>query len=225
MAQSNIDVVRGYFEDVINQKRLDRISKYFSEQYIDHRAPYAGLGMMIDDTSGDRVIVREVYHDSPAAGKLKAGDEILLAYDGDNTWKTYEELRQGGVWGQGESGTCISVKVRRDGGEHEVDIIRGLVKGFEGRYDMLEMGMGEFFKEYPDLKTRLMHVIESGDLVAYHIEFQGNNTRYGRSALWTEFGFARIKDGRITEQWSSDEGISMLKQLGYALVAPTYVKV
>ena len=90
---------------------------------------------------------------------------------------------------------------------------------------MLEMGMREFFKEYPDLKTHLVNVIESGDLIAYHLEAQGNNTRYGRNAVWSEFGFARIQDGKITEKWSSEDSISMLKQLGYTLTAPEYVKV
>ena len=225
MAQTNINILHGYFEEVINQKHLDRIPKYFSEKFTEHGSPYVGMGLMIDDTSGDKVTIMQVVPGSPADGKLKSGDEILQAYDGDNTWKTYDELRQGGVWGQGEVGTCITVKVRRDNAEHEIDIIRGLIKGMQGHYDMLEKGMSEYFKEYPDLKTRLVNVIESGDLVAYHLEAQGFNTRYGRSAVWSEFGFARIQDGKITEKWSSEDSISMLKQLGYTLLAPAYVKV
>jgi hypothetical protein len=225
MAQTNINILHGYFEEVINQKHLDRLPTYFSKNFTEHGFPYVGLGLMIDDTSGDKITIMQVVPGSPSDGKLMPGDEILLAYDGDNTWKTYDDLRQGGVWGQGEVGTCLTVRVRRDNTEHEIDIIRGLIKGMEGHYDMLEMGMGQYFKEYSDLKTRLVNVIESGDLVAYQLETQGFNTRYGRSAVWSEFGFARIQDGKITEMWNSEESISMLKQLGYTLTAPAYVKV
>jgi len=225
MAQTNISILHGYFDEVINQKQLDRIPKYISEKFIEHGSPYVGLGVMIDDTNGDKITIMAVNPGSPAEGKLRVGDEILLAYDGDNTWKTYEELRQGGVWGQGEIGTCITVRVRRDSAEHEIDIIRGLVQGFEGHYDILERGMREYLKEYPDLNARLINVIESGDRVAYHLEGQGYNARYGRSAVWAEFGFVRIKDGKIIEKWNSEEGISQLKQLGYTLLAPTFVKI
>ena len=114
MGQTNINIIHGYFEEVINQKHLDRIPTYFSQNFTEHGSPYVGLGLMIDDTSGDGVTIMHVVPGGPADGKLKPGDEILLAYDGDNTWKTYEELRQGGVWGQGEIGTCITVKVRRE---------------------------------------------------------------------------------------------------------------
>lgn len=224
MAQTNINILHGYFTEVINQKKLDLLPKYISEKFIEHGSPYVGLGVMTDNSSGDKITIMAVYPGSPAEGKLRVGDEILLAYDGDNTWKTYEELRQGGVWGQGEIGTCITVRVRRDSAEHEIDIIRGLVEGFEGQYDMVERGMREYFKEYPDLKARLINVIESGDLVAYHLEGQGYNARYGRSAVWAEFGFVRIKDGKITEKWYSGEEVSQFRQLGYTILAPEMVK-
>ncbi len=224
MIQTNINILQDYFDEVINQKHLDRISKYMSENYIEHGYPYVGLGLMIDSTGGDKIIIMAIVPGSPAYGKLMVGDEIILAYDGDNTWKTYDELRQGGVWGQGEVGTCITVRLLRDNAEHEIDIIRGLVEGFEGHYDMVEKWLGEYLTEYPDLKARLIHVIESGDLVAYQLECQGYNTRYGRSAVWAEFGFVRIVDGKITEKWTSDETVSELKQLGYTLIAPIMVK-
>ena len=224
MAQTNISILHGYFDEVINQKHIERLPMYFSERFTGHGSAYVGLGMMIDDTSGDRIIVKEILPGSPAQANLRVGDEILLAYDGDHTWKTYDELRQGGLWGQGELGTCITVRVRREGDEHEVDIIRGLVQGFDYHYDMVEMGTREFFKEYTDLKASLVNVIESGDLVAYQAGFQGYNARYGRSAVWDEFGFVRIQDGKITDRWTSEDPITLYKQLGYTLITPVMVK-
>jgi predicted SnoaL-like aldol condensation-catalyzing enzyme len=98
------------------------------------------------------------------------------------------------------------------------------VKGFVYSYHMVETGTRDFFKEFPDLKTRLLNAIESGDMVAYHVENQGQNVRYGRSAVWSEFGFVRIQDGKITEWWSSDDTIPQYRQLGYTILQPEMTK-
>ena len=60
--------------------------------------------------------------------------------------------------------------------------------------------------------------------LAYHAEDQGHNVRYGRSAVWAEFGFARVQDGKITDMWSSDETVVELRQLGYTILEPEMVK-
>ncbi len=224
MEQTNSNILRGYFDEVNNQKRLDLIPKYISEKFTGHGSPYVGMGVMTDDSSGDKIIIKAVYPGSPAEGKLMVGDEILSACDGDRTWQTFDELRMGGTWGQGAIGTTLSVCVLRQNAEIEVEITRGLVKGFEYHFDMVEMGTGEFFKEYPDLKTNLVNLIEAGDMVAYQAEYQGLNTRYGRSAVWDEFGFVRFQDGKITDWWSSDESIPQFRQLGYSIQAPEMVK-
>ncbi len=224
MTQTNISILHDYFIEVINQKHLDLISKYVSEKFIGHGSPYVGMGVMTDDSSGDKIIIQAVYPGSPAEGKLKVGDEILSACEGDRTWQTYEELRMGGLWGQGAIGTTLSVCVLRQNAEIEINITRGLVKGFEYYYKMVEEGTRSFFKEYPDVKTNLVNVIESGDLVAYQAEYQGQNVHYGRSSAWTEFGFVRIQNSKITDWWSSDEAVSQIKQLGYTILAPVMVK-
>ncbi len=224
MAQTNSNILRGYFDEVNNQKRLDLIPKYISEKFTGHGSPYVGMGLMTDDTSGDKVIIKAVYPGSPAEGKLMVGDEIMCAQDGERTLNTYNELRQGGMWGQGALGTPVTVWVRRQNAETEVTLMRGMVKGFEYHYEMVEMGTREFFKEYPDLKTSLVNVIEAGDMVAYQAEYQGLNVRYGRSAVWDEFGFVRIQDGKITDWWNSDEVITQFRQLGYTIQAPEMVK-
>jgi hypothetical protein len=161
--------------------------------------------------------------DSPAAGKLMVGDEILRVSDGERTWETSDELRHA-IWGQGALDTKLTLWVRRGGAEHEITIVRGLVKGFEFTYQLLESGTRESFKEWPELAARLVQVMETGDLVAYHAENQGHNARYGRSAVWDEFGFVRIQDGKITNWWSTEDGVSAQKQLDYTIEEPALVK-
>lgn len=224
MTQTNSAILQGYIDEVINQKRLDLIPKYFSEKFISHGMPYVGLGVMPDISSGSKVIVQKINPNSPAADKLMEGDEILRVTDDGHTWATFEELRNGSLWGQGVIGTSLIVRVRRGNVEKDISIVRGLVKGFEFPYEFQESGMREYFKDWPDLKTRLVNMIEAGDMVAFHAESQGHNARYGRSAVWSEFGFVRFKDGKITDWWNSEEEVSVLRQLGYAIRAPELVK-
>jgi hypothetical protein len=209
---------------VVNQKHLDLIPKYVSEKFIGHGSPYIGIGITFADTSDDKVIIQIVKPGSPADGKLKVGDEILQIVDGDHTWKTYQELRYGGLWGQGVMGTSFSIWVCRDNAEKEIQLVRGLVPGFEIPYQMFKADISATFKEWPDVKVRLVHVIEAGEMVMYHAEIQGHNVRYGRSAVWDEFGFARIQDGKIADRWISEDPITMFRQLGYTILEPELVK-
>src|SRR5512144_1989612 len=97
MSQNNISIVQGYFDEVVNQKRLDLIPKYFSEKFVMHGSPYVGMGMMNDSSSGDKLIVQQIFPGSPAEGKFEVGDVILRAADSNRTWNTFEELRNGGL--------------------------------------------------------------------------------------------------------------------------------
>lgn len=223
MAKTNSSIVRGYFKEVTNQKHLDLIPKYLSEKFIGHGTPYVGMGVMTDDSSGVKITIQVVYPSSPAEGKLMVGDEILRVVDGERTWKTFEELRDA-TWGQGVLGSSITVRVRREKAEHEFTIVRGLVKGFEFSYQLLEPGIRAYFKDWPDLKARLVNVVESGDLVAYHAENQGHNVRFGRSAVWAELGIVRIQDGKIIDWWSVEDTFSQFKQLGYTIREPALAK-
>ena len=223
MTQTNISILHGYFDEMINQKHLDLIPKYFSEKYIGHGTPYVGTGLIIDDSSGEKVTIQSVYQGGPAEGKLMVGDEILRVVDGEHTWSTFEELRQG-LWGQGVLGSSLTVWVRRGKAEKEITVVRGLVQGFEFPYKLMEPGWSEYNKEWPDLKAHLVNVIEAGNLVAYHAEYQGHNARYGRNAMWAEFGFVRFQDGKIIDWWSAEDLVSQFKQLGYTILAPALVK-
>jgi hypothetical protein len=224
MTQTNSSILRGYFDEMVNQKHLDLFPKYFSEEFIGHVTPYVGMGMAPDYSSGVKVTIQFVNPGSPAEGKLMVGDEILRVFDGERTWETFDELRQS-TWGQGALGTSLTMWVRREEVEHEITLVRGLVQGFEFPYHLLESGTREYYKEWPDLTARLVNVIEAGDLVAYHAENQGYNARYGRAAVWAEFGFVRIQNGKITDWWSAENTFSQFKQLGYTIEEPALVKV
>ncbi len=152
------------------------------------------------------------------------GDEIIRAQDGDRIWNTFSELRNGGLWGQGVLGTPLTVWVLRDGAETKISLTRGIVNGFEYNYQMVETGTRQFLAEYPDLKTRLVSAIESDGIVAYQVENQGQNVRYGRSAVWAEFGFVHFQEGKIVDWRSSEESLSEFKQLGFTISAPQMVK-
>ena len=182
-----------------------------------------GLGIAPDYSDGVKVTIQLVVPGGPSEGKLRVGDEIVRISDGERTWETFDDLRQSS-WGQGVLGTSLTMWVRRDGVEHEIPLVRGPVPGFEAPYHLLESGMREWLEEWPDLETRLVKVIEAGDLVAYHAENQGYNARFGRSAVWAEFGFVRVQDGKITDWWSTEDTFSAFKQLGYTIEEPPVVK-
>jgi hypothetical protein len=222
MTQTNSNVLRGFFEEVVNQRRMDLFPKYFSENYVGHGTPYVGIGIAPDYSSGVKVTVQLVNPGSPAEGKLMVGDEILRISDGERTWGTFEELHQS-TWGQGTLGTSLTMWVRREEVEHEITLVRGLVQGFEFPYHALEILFPEYYKDWPDLQARLVNVIEVGDLVAYHVENQGYNARYGRSAVWAEFGFVRVQHGKITDWWSAEDTFAQFKQLGYTIEEPALV--
>ncbi len=223
MTQTNSSILRGFFDEVLNQKRLDLLPKYFSQEYIGHGSPYVGVGMAPDFGSEEKVTIQFVLPGSPSEGKLVVGDEILRVSDGERTWETSDELRQSS-WGHGVLGGSLTMWVRREGVEHEITLVRGLIQGYELPYQLVEANLPEYYKDWPDLKARLVKVMESGDLVAYHAETQGYNARYGRSAVWAEFGFVRFQDGKITDWWNAEDTYSQYRQLGYTIEDPPLVE-
>jgi len=221
MTQTNSDILRGCIDQVANQQQLDLLPKYFSEDYVFHARPIVGLGIAADLGDGEKVTVRGVHPGGPADGRLMAGDEILRVSEGQRTWETFDELTRS-PWGPGAVGTSLTLWVRRGEEEHEITVVRGLIPGREMPlpYHVIESSFREWRKDWPDQETHLVHVIESGDLVAYHAENRGYNARYGRSAVWAEFGMVRVQDGKITDWWSIEDSFSRMKQLGYTIDAP-----
>ena len=219
MCQMNSSALRGFFDEVLNQRNPDLLAKYFSENYAGHVTPYVGVGVAPDFSDEEKVTIQMVVPGGPCDGKLMVGDELLRVSDGDRTWETFDELRDSG-WGHGPLDTAFTVWVRRAGEGHEITLTRGLIQGVDLPYHFVETGMAEFLKNWRDWQTRLVHVIEVGDLVAYHAEHQGYNARFGRSAVWSEFGFVRVQDGKITDWWYNEDLYSQYRQLGYTIEEP-----
>ena len=80
---------------------------------------------------------------------------------------------------------------------------------------------------FPDLRLRVDRVVATGDLVAFH--WSGNGTNSGRAAGFPGTGrqvrlsgmaFARFRDGRIVEEWSLSDGLSIVRQLGFTVTPP-----
>jgi predicted ester cyclase len=223
MVIKNSDILRGYFDEIVNQKKLEKLPQYLHEQFISHRSPYVGLGLATDDGSKGKVIISTIHPGSPADGKLQVGDEILQFQDGEHTWNTYAELRSG-MWGQGMIGTTVSIRVKRAGEEHEYQVMRGLVEGFQFSYSFMHDAIPNYFDEWPDIHFHLVHILEAGDMVAYYGENQGRNIRFNRSAIWGECGMVRVQDSRIIEWWSQEDSFSWMRQLGFALQEPNVIK-
>jgi hypothetical protein len=43
MSNTNKEIVQGFIEQVVNQKRIDLWDEYISKVYISHTAPYIGM--------------------------------------------------------------------------------------------------------------------------------------------------------------------------------------
>ncbi len=220
MARSNKETVQGFYEELINKKLFDRYEDYYAENSIFHSPPYVGMGVATDDTSGDKVMIREVAQGGPAEGHLFTGDQLLRVTDEKNTWESYKQLREPD-WGQGILGTPVSIRVLRAGVILDIQLKRGMVQSFDQRSIDFK-GIFQFYmtKVMPDQKVTIEHLIEEGDLVVAHCLCSGTNLEYNRQAVWDFTDIFRIKDGKIIESWSVESTYSQLKQLGYKIVTP-----
>ena len=132
MEEKNIQIVRASIEHVINAKRFDRLYEYYSEQCLLHTAPYVGLGLFPEESSGERMVVKSVAANAPATGKVQVGDVLVRASDANGTWESFDQLRTG-LWGQGMLGTPVTLTLQRDGKTVEVTLKRARVEGFDNR--------------------------------------------------------------------------------------------
>jgi hypothetical protein len=220
MSKTNSQIVKEYIEIVCNNKQFDRVFEYCSQDCITHAAPYVGLGFNTDDRSGDRVILTEIAPNSPAAGKLQTNDEIVRVVDAENSWETFQTIKSG-MWGQGVSGTSLTLTINRNGKRMEVPLKRGRVEGFNIKISSLtEIWRDYFLKYWPDLIGEIKMLIEDGDLVACYLINSGTNLEYHHSAVWDECDFFRLKDGKITEIWALENTFVLFKQLGYQIREP-----
>ena len=74
---------------------------------------------------------------------------------------------------------------------------------------------------FPDLAVRVDRIIAEGDLVAVHWSSTGTNSvalgmfpGNGRRVTIDGMSFFRFENGRIVEEWSAYDNLTMLQQLG-----------
>ena len=74
---------------------------------------------------------------------------------------------------------------------------------------------------FPDLVVKVDRIIAEGDMVALHWSSSGTNTvavpgfpGQGKRATVDGMSFFRFADGKIVEEWSTYDNLSILKQLG-----------
>lgn len=182
------------------------------------------MGILVDDSSGERVIIKDIAPNAPASGRLQVGDEIIRASDVNREWKTFEELKTN-LWGQGKPGMIVTVTVRRGEQIVEVPITRGRVEAFDSPISVQLDGWRKFLVEdCPDFKSEINLIIEEDDLVAFFLTNSGTDKDYQQWAIWAESGFMRFKNGMIIESWGIDDGFSHLKQLGFQIMEPVKLK-
>jgi len=220
MSGNNKQVVQGFFEEVVNARRFDRIDVYLSKDHVSHNSPYVGMGFTSDFSSGVKVVVGAVAPGGPSDGVLMPGDVILRVQDGERTWDTFAQLRKMD-WGPGCIGTSVHLKVQRGVQVLEYDIPRGMIQGFDLEYTALVPLIRWFYEEeFTEFTASVDSLIEENDLVAYRVTNRAVNAQFKRQAVWMECGFCRVKDGKIVEWWSVEDTRSQEKQLGYRSLPP-----
>jgi len=220
MEDQNIQIVKECIEQITNAKQLGRIYEYYSPQCVFHTPPYVGMGIFPDATSGEKVVIKQVAKNSPAAGVLQIGDELLSASDATSSWQGYKQLRSG-LWGQGQIGTPVKVTLLRNGQKTEVTVTRGRVEGFDSiLQDDIDNWKHFLLEEIPDFKTEIQKILASGDLVAYFAINSGTSSIYHQSAVWSECNILRLENGKIVEWWGVEDTISQWRQFGFQINEP-----
>lgn len=182
MSKTGREVVQGFYDQVVNEKRLDLWGEYISKNYVSHAAPYIGMGLSTR-TSGDKMIVTSITPGSPAEGKLQLDDVIIRVEDQFNKWVTFEQLKTA-VMGLGKTGTTIKVRVRRDEGSFDHELTRGLIEGFDISCEVARENTRTFLLEgYPDVRVTVKKIIEEGDTAACYTVTKGTNSGFNREAI------------------------------------------
>jgi len=220
MGKKNKKIVRNFYKRVINEKRVDLIDEFFSEDYIYHSPPYVGVGFVPDVSSADKFIVVSTAPGGPSDGKLLPGDEIVQIEDDENSWSSYRELETS-FWARGIVGTKIRIQLVRGGKTQNIELERGLIKGYDISITDFRTNYIKFLKQdYPDLKVTIDMMISKGDLVASACTYIGTDTQFERQATWNECTFSRLTEGKISEEWGTMDGLAQLTQLGYKITPP-----
>jgi len=216
--KSNAEIIRDVLEQVVNQKRIDAWDQYFSQDYIARGAPFIGLGFS-RDTSGNKHIITAILPGGPSEGKLQVGDELLWVEDERQRWATYGDISEGL---RSHRGSSLKMGVRRGEQTLEVELTRGLIRGFDTDNDRAKSEMQEFMtRQIPDLSVDIKMTLEDGDAVVCLMEYRGTHAEFKREAIWREIWIARLSEGKIAESWPLPDIDAYCRQLGYRLIPPS----
>jgi predicted ester cyclase len=216
--KSNAEIIHDVLEQVVNRKRIDAWDEYFSPDYIARGAPFFGMGFS-RNTSGGKHIIDGIIPGSSAEGKLQVGDELLWVEDERQRWATFEDISQGI---QRYRGSRLKVGVRRDQQTLELEMPRGLIRGYDTDNDQAKSEMQEFMtKQIPDLSVDIKLTLEEGDTVVCLMEYRGTHAEFEREAIWREIWIARLSEGKIVESWPLPDIDAYCRQLGYQLIPPS----
>lgn len=71
-----------------------------------------------------------------------------------------------------------------------------------------------FLAKYPDLRIEVTHIMESGDLVAFHAQVSGTHVDSSRPVRFAGTAIVEFRDGKIVESHETWDFASMLVQSG-----------
>jgi steroid delta-isomerase-like uncharacterized protein len=98
-----------------------------------------------------------------------------------------------------------------------------IARGFGRNYTLAEdeASARQLRAAFPDLVVKVDRIIAEGDMVALHWSSSGTNTvavpgfpGQGKRANVDGMSFFRFADGKIVEEWSTYDNLTILKQLG-----------
>lgn len=98
-----------------------------------------------------------------------------------------------------------------------------IAHGFGRDYSLAEDNESgkQIRRAFPDLKVAVLRTVESGDFVAVHWQSEGTNTvkagffpGTGKRVRVDGMTFFRFAGGRIVEEWTTYDNLSVLQQLG-----------
>lgn len=85
----------------------------------------------------------------------------------------------------------------------------------------VEANMRTLRAAFPDLRVRVERIVAAGDLVSVHWSGGGTNSvriggfpGSGRQVAFSGMAFVRLRDGRMVEEWTVQDSLSLLRQLG-----------
>jgi len=117
------------------------------------------------------------------------------------------------VWNKGNMAVVNEI--------YSPDYIAHWITGGDTNLEALKNMINEARKTFPDIKEEIIHIVAEGDLVITHFNSSGTMTGpmgnippTGKKGSRPEIAVHRIKDGKIVEQWTVADLLSMLNQLG-----------